>query len=232
MGRYSWLRGSRGHALRELVRISLALSLCDPQRMARERPARGRGPYSIGPAPPREGVRHSQPVAVLLSARLWRRKVAAGASARNLVAAVRLQVEVDPLGEDLRLLGVDLLLDGRAGHLGVLDRSLASSHAKKVRVSLPFFSVYGSRPKWQYAAVTLYLGWHSWRSRARAPGRASKLSLTMLVIDSGVRLPCSVPYVSTKRESGFATPMAYDSCTSARLHRPDLTADLAIQRQA
>merc|ERR1719230_528581 len=49
---------------------------------------------------------------------------------------------------------------------------------------------------------------------------------------SGVRLPHSDPYVSTKRESGLATPIAYESCTSARLHNPDLTIDLAIQRHA
>merc|ERR1719460_200732 len=113
-----------------------------------------------------------------------------------------------------------------------LPRSFASSHAKNLRVLPPFFSVYGSRPKWQYAALTLYLGWRRTRSRARAPGRASKLSLTMLVMVSGVRPAFSVPYVSTKSESGLATPMAYESCTRARLHRPDLTMDLAIQRHA
>merc|ERR1719258_285250 len=108
--------------------------------------------------------------------------------------------------------------------LTYLERSLASSHAKNLRSP----SAYGSRPKWQYAAVTLYLGWRSTRSRASAPGRASNSSLTMLVITSGVSVPHSEPYVSTKRESGLATPMAYESWTSARLHRPDLTIDLAI----
>merc|ERR1719469_1387820 len=95
----------------------------------------------------------------------------------------------------------------------MLLRSLASSHEKKVLPS----SVYGVRPKWQYAAVTLYFGWRSCRSRARAPGRASKLIFTMLVIACALRSPFSVPY---------------DSCTHARLHRPDLTTDLAIQRHA
>merc|ERR1719311_1763209 len=85
-----------------------------------------------------------------------------------------------------------------------LARSLASSHAKK---RLPP-STYGSRPKWQYAAVTLYLGSRRARSRASAPGRASNSSLMMLVIWSGVRPPHSEPYVSTKSESGLATPMA------------------------
>merc|ERR1719424_326671 len=232
MGRYSWLRGSRGHALRELVRISLALSLCDPQRMARERPARGRGPYSIGPAPPgrESGTRRPWRSSSRRGsgAERWRRGRARATWSPRCAYRWR-STHLARISDFLELISFSM---AAPVILAYLDRSLASSHAKKVRVSLPFFSVYGSRPKWQYAAVTLYLGWHSWRSRARAPGRASKLSLTMLVIDSGVRLPCSVPYVSTKRESGLATPMAYDSCTSARLHRPDLTADLAIQRQA
>ena len=44
--------------------------------------------------------------------------------------------------------------------------------------------------------------------------------------------PCSEPYVSTKSESGLATPIAYESCTSARLHRPAFTTDFAIHRHA
>merc|ERR1719159_593802 len=48
---------------------------------------------------------------------------------------------------------------------------------------------------------------------------------------SGVKDPCSVPYVSTKSDNGFATPIAYDSCTSARLLRPLFTTDFAICRQ-
>merc|ERR1719311_789315 len=100
--------------------------------------------------------------------------------------------------------------------LAYLERSLASSHEKK---RLPP-STYGSRPKWQYAAVTLYLGSQSARSRASAPGRQSKLSLTMSVMFCGVRPPISVPYVSTKSERGLATPIAYESWTRARLQRP------------
>merc|ERR1712056_49330 len=50
----------------------------------------------------------------------------------------------------------------------------------------------------------------------------------MFVISSAVNDPCSVPYVSTNSESGLATPMAYDNCTSARLQRPLLTTDFAI----
>merc|ERR1712087_328283 len=47
-------------------------------------------------------------------------------------------------------------------------------------------------------------------------------------MSSAVREPCSVPYVSKKRDKGFATPIAYESCTSARLQRPLLTTDFAI----
>merc|ERR1719261_2052492 len=65
-----------------------------------------------------------------------------------------------------------------------------------------------------------------------APGRQSNAILTTFVMASAVSLPFSVPYVSTKSDSGFATPMAYESCTSARLQRPALTTDLAIQRHA
>merc|ERR1719275_13998 len=65
-----------------------------------------------------------------------------------------------------------------------------------------------------------------------APGRQSKLILMMLVMSSAVSEPCSVPYVSTKRERGFATPMAYDNWTKQRLQRPASTRDLATQRAA
>merc|ERR1719174_1915518 len=105
-----------------------------------------------------------------------------------------------------------------------LERSVAFSHSKYF---MPF-SVYGARPKWPYAAVTWYFGSRSWRDFAIAPGRQSKLIFTTLVMDSGVWLPFSVPYVSTKRESGLATPMAYESCTSARFERPLFTTDFAI----
>merc|ERR1719321_1539659 len=54
----------------------------------------------------------------------------------------------------------------------------------------------------------------------------------ILVMSVGVKLPVSVPYVSTKSERGFATPIAYESCTSARLQSPLFTTDLAICRQA
>merc|ERR1719401_2217303 len=64
-----------------------------------------------------------------------------------------------------------------------------------------------------------------------APGRQSNSILRMFVMSSPVREPCSVPYVSRKRDSGFATPIAYESCTSARLQRPLLTTDFAICRQ-
>merc|ERR1712070_994407 len=50
----------------------------------------------------------------------------------------------------------------------------------------------------------------------------------MLVMSFGVRLPCSVPYVATNKDKGLGTPMAYESWTRARLHRPLLTTDLAI----
>merc|ERR1719337_104267 len=71
----------------------------------------------------------------------------------------------------------------------------------------------------------------SWSDLAIAPGRQSKLIFTTSVMASGVRAPFSVPYVSTNRESGLATPMAYESCTSARFERPLFTTDFAICRQ-
>merc|ERR1712078_339217 len=82
-----------------------------------------------------------------------------------------------------------------------------------------------------HTAVSWYFGSRNCRDFAMAPGRQSKLIFTIFVISSGVKLPCSVPYVSTKSESGFATPIAYESCTSARLQRPLFTTDLAICRQ-
>merc|ERR1719375_3005000 len=107
------------------------------------------------------------------------------------------------------------------------ERSVAFSHSKYF---MPF-SVYGFRPKWPYAAVIWYFGSRNCRDFAMAPGRQSKLIFTIFVIASGVKLPVSVPYVSTKSESGLATPIAYESCTSARLERPLFTTDLAICRQ-
>merc|ERR1719409_1547812 len=109
-----------------------------------------------------------------------------------------------------------------------LERSFAFSHSKNL---IPFF-VTGARPKWQYAALSWYFGSRSASETASAPGRASKLIFTMFVISCAVRDPCSVPYVSTKSESGLATPIAYDSCTNARLQRPLFTTDLAICRHA
>merc|ERR1719163_2417717 len=115
-----------------------------------------------------------------------------------------------------------------AGVMAVyLERSVAFSHSKNF---MPF-SVYGLRPKWPYAAVIWYFGSRNCRDFAMAPGRQSKAIFTICVMASGVNFPVSVPYVSTKSESGLATPIAYDSCTSARLQRPLFTTDLAICRQ-
>merc|ERR1739844_701541 len=100
-----------------------------------------------------------------------------------------------------------------------LLRSSAFSHSKNL---IPPW-VYGSRPKWQYAAVSWYLGSRSAKDCAMAPGRQLKAILITLVMSSGDRSPCSVPYVSTKGDNGFATPMAYESCTNARLHKPLFT---------
>lgn len=60
------------------------------------------------------------------------------------------------------------------------------------------------------------------------PGRRLKLALMISTSSSSVFL--DVPYESTKTERGSATPMAYESWTSARLARPAATSDLAIQR--
>ena len=71
------------------------------------------------------------------------------------------------------------------------------------------------------------------RGRARAARGARVDSiLTMSVIAFAVSSPCSEPYVSTKSESGLATPIAYESWTSARLHSPAFTTDFAIHRHA
>merc|ERR1712056_83339 len=107
------------------------------------------------------------------------------------------------------------------------ERSLAFSHSKNLIPSL----VTASRPKWQYAAVSWYLGSRSASDIAMAPGRQSKAILITLVMSSAESAPCSVPYVSTKSDRGFATPIAYESCTRARLQRPLFTADFAICRQ-
>merc|ERR1739842_136509 len=71
-----------------------------------------------------------------------------------------------------------------------LERSLAFSHSKNLIPPL----VTGSRPKWQYAAVSWYLGSRSASDMAMAPGRQSKAILMTLVMSSAVRAPCSVPY--------------------------------------
>ena len=54
--------------------------------------------------------------------------------------------------------------------------------------------------------------------------------LIVWTIEQALATPGLVPYVSTNTESGSATPMAYESCTSARRARPACTSDLAIQR--
>merc|ERR1711879_378408 len=87
--------------------------------------------------------------------------------------------------------------------LAYLLMSLAFSHSKNLMPSL----VYGSRPKWQYAAVSWYFGSRRAKVWAMAPGRQSYSILRMLVISSAVSLPHSDPYVSTKRDNGLATPM-------------------------
>jgi hypothetical protein len=60
------------------------------------------------------------------------------------------------------------------------------------------------------------------------PGLRSKLDLMISTSSSDVF--SEVPYVSTKMESGSATPMAYESWTSARRASLALTKDLAIHR--
>merc|ERR1712170_294549 len=68
-----------------------------------------------------------------------------------------------------------------------LDMSLAFSHSKNLMPSL----VYGSRPKWQYAAVSWYFGSRRESVWAMAPGRQSYSILRMLVMSSAVSLPHS-----------------------------------------
>eukprot|EP00961_Rhodomonas_salina_P068918 925438-Rhodomonas_salina.1 len=63
------------------------------------------------------------------------------------------------------------------------------------------------------------------------PARQSKLSSMILRRSWSLRPPVAEPYESTKMERGAGTPMAYDSWTRQRLHRPAETSDLAIQRQ-
>lgn len=58
------------------------------------------------------------------------------------------------------------------------------------------------------------------------PGLKSKLLRTM--VSSSSDDLSEVPYVSTKSERGSATPIAYESWTSARLASFDATRDLAI----
>merc|ERR1712139_477031 len=107
-----------------------------------------------------------------------------------------------------------------------LAMSLAFSHSKNF---FPSF-VSAVRPKWQYAAVSWYFGSRSASDIAIAPGRQSNSILMIFVTSTAVNAPCSVPYVSTNSERGFATPIAYDNCTKARLHKPLFTTDLAICR--
>merc|ERR1719464_1740900 len=57
---------------------------------------------------------------------------------------------------------------------------------------MPSF-VTASRPKWQYAAVSWYLGSRRANDMAMAPGRQSNSTLITLVMSSAVRAPCSVP---------------------------------------
>merc|ERR1719478_1873216 len=70
-----------------------------------------------------------------------------------------------------------------------LDMSLAFSHSKNLMPSL----VYGSRPKWQYAAVSWYLGSRKANCTAMAPGRASHSIFNTLVMSSAESLPHSEP---------------------------------------
>merc|ERR1712039_466308 len=75
------------------------------------------------------------------------------------------------------------------GHALELGEILAFSHSKNL---MPSF-VYASRPKWQYAAVSWYLGSRSAKDCAMAPGRQSNSILITLVMSSAVSAPCSVP---------------------------------------
>merc|ERR1712217_379864 len=90
----------------------------------------------------------------------------------------------------------------------LLALSSAETCAEVMDLYLERSFAYGSRPKWQYAAVSWYLGSRSAKDCAMAPGRQSKAILMTLVMSSAVSAPCSVPYVSTNSDKGFATPMA------------------------
>mmetsp|Transcript_1786 Transcript_1786/g.4126 ORF Transcript_1786/g.4126 Transcript_1786/m.4126 type:complete len:223 (+) Transcript_1786:217-885(+) len=65
-----------------------------------------------------------------------------------------------------------------------------------------------------------------------APGRRSKFFSTILVRSASVLPSLTVPYVSTNTDNGWETPIAYESCTNARLQSPAETNDLATHRAA
>merc|ERR1712141_8852 len=81
---------------------------------------------------------------------------------------------------------IKMEFDCRPGAIAV---TLAFSHSKNL---MPSF-VYGSRPKWQYAAVSWYLGSRNANDVAIAPGLQSKAIFTIFVMSSAVKLPHSVP---------------------------------------
>lgn len=89
---------------------------------------------------------------------------------------------VDPLGQDFFLLGGNFVFDICLGHGAVLGEINNIFPGKVLHTILHM----GSRPKWQYAAVGLYFGSLNAKSRAKAPGRASKLILTMSVMSWAV----------------------------------------------
>ena len=64
-----------------------------------------------------------------------------------------------------------------------------------------------------------------------APGRRSNTLVTRLD-DDVVGSTVLVPNVSTSMLIGWATPMAYATCTSHRLAAPEATTCLATQRAA
>ena len=66
-----------------------------------------------------------------------------------------------------------------------------------------------------------------------APGLRSKFFITIAMISTSVRPERDpVPYVSTKTDRGYETPMAYESCTRTLWQMPAATRDLATQRAA
>merc|ERR1719478_1963721 len=79
-------------------------------------------------------------------------------------------------------LAVNAAVTAAPSMLAYLLMSLAFSHSKNLMPSL----VYGSRPKWQYAAVSWYLGSRRARVCAMAPGRQSYSIFRMLVMSSAV----------------------------------------------